>query len=194
MSNGAVPWGAGLLAALLVNLVTFIGVLSLLPSTVLSQNVPQHIRKGFVNIIVPSFACGTLFAASIFLIVPESLHLLSGGHDGHDHRRLENSEVDATWKFGASLMGGYLFLFCVNGTFSHHNFNEDSAPQSDPKVSNESQSEIAEQFVDSGDVSKKSVSSIQNEEPPTSKRCFYWNSFSVLPRHCNSGYCRNYLP
>jgi zinc transporter ZupT len=91
----------------------------MLPSNIIFKKVPKHIKEIMVKIIIPSFAAGTLLATSVFLLIPESLHLLNGGHDDHERRRLENSEVDATWKFGASLIGGYFLPYIFGGIIPH---------------------------------------------------------------------------
>lgn len=63
-------------------------------------------------------------ATSVFLLIPEAIHMLSGGHEGEgdheDHRRhLENTESDVAWKFGVSLLGGYFIPFVFAGLFPH---------------------------------------------------------------------------
>lgn len=81
------------------------------------------------HIIIPSFACGALTATSVFLLIPESIHMLSesGGGDAHnDHRRrLENSEADVAWKFGVSVLGGYFIPFIFSGLFPHRPSTDD---------------------------------------------------------------------
>ena len=77
------------------------------------------------HIMIPSFACGALLAASLFLLIPEAIHLISGDSDDHDHRRLENNENQTAWKFGISVMGGYFIPFVFSGIFPHSHVPKD---------------------------------------------------------------------
>ena len=79
------------------------------------------------HIVIPSFACGALLAVTVFLLIPEALNLIRGLQDEHDdHRRhLENSENDAAWKFGVSVMGGYFIPFVFSGVFPHSHVPND---------------------------------------------------------------------
>ena len=130
---GDKPWGAGLLAALLVNLCTVIGVVAFVPASLVSRKASPA-TKGFIfHIMIPSFACGALLATSVFLLIPESLVLLSGGHDeGHGegehdgHRKLEeNDETEVTWKFGTCILAGYFIPFVFAGMFPHSHVPDD---------------------------------------------------------------------
>eukprot|EP00978_Attheya_sp_CCMP212_P020579 scaffold59092_cov50-Attheya_sp.AAC.4 len=142
------PWTAVILATLLVNCAALVGLIILIPSigrahlfclpwrTVRSttEDIARAERKKFIrthilDIGIPSFACGALMAAAVFLIIPESLTLITQaaekGHDeheeeGHDehegegHRRyLEEDEHDehegegeGVWKFGVAILAG----------------------------------------------------------------------------------------
>ena len=93
-------------------------------------------ETNFLDIAIPSFASGALLATSVFLIIPEGLYLIQsfiGEKEEDDHRRfLEGDEEedgdehsgeftpDAIWRFGASLLGGFMlpmlfdFLFPRN--------------------------------------------------------------------------------
>ncbi|KAI2489197.1 ZIP Zinc transporter [Fragilaria crotonensis] len=114
-SEGSKPWGAALLAAFLVNLCTLIGILTLIPASLLSRMFSRGQLDILRHILIPSFACGALAATSVFLLIPESIHLLSGG-GGDAH---ENSESDVAWKFGVSVLGGYFIPFVFSGLFPH---------------------------------------------------------------------------
>jgi zinc transporter ZupT len=83
--------------------------------------------------MIPSFACGALLATTVFLLIPEALVLLSGGHEEEhedEHRFLEGEEEEegegeATWKFGISVLAGYFIPFIFSGFFPHSHVPED---------------------------------------------------------------------
>jgi zinc transporter ZupT len=107
-----------------VNLCTLIGVITAFPASLLRRTISQGQLGILRHIVIPSFACGALTATSTFLLIPESIHMLSGGHEGEhahndDRRRLENSEADVAWKFGISVLGGYFIPFVLSGVFPH---------------------------------------------------------------------------
>ena len=64
-------------------------------------------------------------ATTFFLLLPEALHLIESefGGDGHDHRRLVDGEVNAetatAWRWGTSIMGGFLIPIVLNTFFPH---------------------------------------------------------------------------
>uniref|UniRef100_A0A7S4V158 Uncharacterized protein n=1 Tax=Ditylum brightwellii TaxID=49249 RepID=A0A7S4V158_9STRA len=140
------PWGKVIGASLLINLATLSGVILLIPlvASVSHCNKDSITRRSLrqmygsyqgkmLDIVIPSFACGALLAAAVFLIMPEALHLIEsgsksvsdghdhGGDDGHGHRRyLEgegNSESDTAWKFGTSIIGGFLLPIVLGAFF-----------------------------------------------------------------------------
>ena len=107
-----------------MNLCTLIGVITAFPASLLRRTISQGQLGILRHIVIPSFACGALTATSTFLLIPESIHMLSGGHEGEhahndDRRRLENSEADVAWKFGISVLGGYFIPFVLSGLFPH---------------------------------------------------------------------------
>ena len=88
-------WGAVIGATLLVNLATFSGVLILVIPAVQQgylkyRGVPGTpgavAGKGgrMLDIVVPGFAVGALIATAVFLIFPEALMYIGGGHGDHD--------------------------------------------------------------------------------------------------------------
>ena len=116
--------------------------------------------------VIPAFACGAILATAVFLVIPESLILLGGGHEDHsehedeeehhdedeDHnstrfRFLEEemheddghgNESEASWKFGAALLGGFIFPILMSAFFpSHHDHLS-------PIVNDEVQDEVME--------------------------------------------------
>jgi zinc transporter ZupT len=91
-----------------------------------------------LEILIPSFAAGALLATAVFMIIPEALELLSKGqaHDEHeDHAAVQNTTVEESasdhltaeghaehdsgpaWKFGAALIGGFLFPILLGALF-----------------------------------------------------------------------------
>jgi len=132
-------WAEAIGAALLVNLTTLIGVCFLVPATMFGRAMKfsKDSREVFLEIMIPSFACGALIATALFLMIPESLLYLAlkegnNSHEGHDHRYLEEhddddddgGEADATWKFGASVLGGYFIPFLSSFIFPHNDIED----------------------------------------------------------------------
>ena len=66
-------------------------------------------------------------ATTFFLLIPEALHMLNGvyvGDHGDHHRRLAGDheggdEAAATWRWGASIMGGFLIPVLLHAFFPH---------------------------------------------------------------------------
>jgi zinc transporter ZupT len=98
-----------------------------------------------LDLIVPSFASGALLATAVFLIIPEALVLINtyvGNHgeegDEHDHEHIRILQTDddmgahdehegeispnAIWRFGASLLAGFLLpllIEAIAASFRH---------------------------------------------------------------------------
>ena len=126
-SKASKPWGSALFAAFLVNVVSLIGVVFIFFSAVA---VGVRSRKGvptddvvangtapkandfysLVNIYLPAFAAGALLPTSLFLIIPEALELIAEGN---------TKESQTAWKFGASVLGGYMLPLFLGSFFSH---------------------------------------------------------------------------
>lgn len=71
-------------------------------------------------------------ATALFLMLPEALHLiesefgiednhrrLAEGHDDHEDEGDEGGEAATTWRWGASIMGGFLFPVILRAFFPH---------------------------------------------------------------------------
>ena len=107
------PWGEVIVAALLINLITLVGVL-FLSGEFVAKRVFQNediasstYYHTFTHNIIPSFACGALLATTVFLVLPEALYLITAhfttsetasaaavgddDHAGHDHRFLQEA-------------------------------------------------------------------------------------------------------
>jgi Predicted divalent heavy-metal cations transporter len=96
----------------------------------------EHIGGNFIDISIPSFAGGALIATAVFLVIPESLYLiqshLTADEEGDVHRLLRVLEEvteeghddhegeiipDAIWRFGASLIGGFMLPMLLDVLF-----------------------------------------------------------------------------
>ncbi len=121
------PWGEAILASLLVNLVTLVGVFFLSGEHVAKHVLKRDIAKSpyyltFTQNVIPSFACGALLATTVFLMLPEALHLISAQfEDGHDHRLLreKSGENQASWRFGICIISGFLLPTLTELIFCH---------------------------------------------------------------------------
>ena len=151
-------WGAVIGATLLVNVATFSGVLILIiPAAHRGYlkyrgipGTPEAVTgKGgrLLGIFIPGFAVGALIATAVFLIFPEALMYIGGGHGGDDgdshddhsdhagHRYLQDGGHDdhgdnegiIAAKFGCSILGGFLLPVFLSIFF--HVSNEDVQAQ-----------------------------------------------------------------
>jgi len=127
------PWGDIILGSFLIQLVTLTGLALTAFSICAKRN--DSLYNKMMNTAIPSFAAGALMATTVFLILPESIYLITGihaghgdhsdhsdhdagddDHAGHNHFRSlvviesgEETESGAAWKFGVAILGGYLF-------------------------------------------------------------------------------------
>ena len=163
--------------------------------------------------IIPSFACGALLATAVFLVIPDSLALLGGGHsddahgeeehheegeevrllrrfleedEDHHEEHDEGNEVAATWKFGASLLSGFLFPILLHVFFPErdHILEEDvkeSLEEHDKKHSNTNNNtndmnEQLQQSLDEEETSDKSptTTEITEDISPTKQKPIDW--------------------
>lgn len=96
----------------------------------------EHIGGNFIDISIPSFAGGALIATAIFLVIPESLyliqsHLTAHSEEAHVHRTMRlleevhdehegEASPDAVWRFGASLLGGFMLPMVFDALFPRY--------------------------------------------------------------------------
>jgi zinc transporter ZupT len=129
------PWGDVIAGSLIINLVTFSGVL--LTSTVSCFNRMRGTSKGDAaafwsmmhRIAIPSFAGGALLATVVFLLIPEAFELLQHSAEEEADHSTNSTEVDvegeeahedeggAQWKFGVALLCGFLFPILIGTIF-----------------------------------------------------------------------------
>jgi len=144
--SGDKPWGTVIGASLIINLSTLSGIFILgghwIRKAVCRNWQPKkEVGNLWAELIIPMFACGALLGTTFFLLLPEALHMiqagLGGGHDDHGHRLLEGDEGPGesatTWRFGSSVMGGFLIPVLLQTFFPHsHNHShgcEDSCQE-----------------------------------------------------------------
>lgn len=116
-----------------------------------------------IDIGIPSFAVGALMATTVFLVVPEALHLIEGGHaeegdshDGHGHRFLQedqyvNAEGVAAAKLGCGVLGGFLLPVFLS-IFFHRDEQNDEEDSALPADEEECKSCMAENEVEACNV------------------------------------------
>jgi len=152
------PYGSVLLATLLVNLITIIGLTLFIPLAVQKRGhcfTPAFWKSSyqktdgkeddgngklshFMNILIPSFACGALLATTVFLIVPEGQAFIQKAviashddeeeeHEEHDEEGGEILSGGAIARFGTSLLAGYMLPLLFGAFFpqpSEHDYDD----------------------------------------------------------------------
>ena len=127
------PWGAVIGATMLVNVATLSGLLLVMCGAIRRGSLSG--KSSLFDVLIYSFAAGALLATAAFLVLPEAMELIKGGHDEggahaeeeEGHRRLlrslqeeheeehggeeegeGKSESVATAQFGCAFLGGFL--------------------------------------------------------------------------------------
>ena len=91
------PWGEAIGASIIVNLVTFSGIVFLIPAI---RNWNQKNSKMFES-VCQSFAAGAIISTAVFFVLIEGVHYIeSHGYGG--------GEVGATWRWGTSVLAGLI--------------------------------------------------------------------------------------
>jgi hypothetical protein len=134
------PWGVVLLTSLLINLVSLVGLVFVVAGVATkkwyknrSADSQNTFNWKFTTNIIPSFACGALLATTCFLIVPEAIEMINHyveekmeAEEAHRWLSQEGEEEHAdtdsptAWRFGTSLIGGFLLPVLSSLVFSHH--------------------------------------------------------------------------
>jgi len=167
------PWGIVIFVSFIINLTTLTGVFvvgghwfrnMLCPG----YNPDPSVGRLWANVIIPMFASGALMSTTFFLLLPEALFIIRKGlagaieeddSDGHDHRQrlLGGShgsgdgpyvdEVLVTWRWGASILGGFLFPVFLHALFPqdghgdhHHHHHDDESPNNSNTEANNDES------------------------------------------------------
>ena len=89
-----IPWGPTILSTLLVNIVTFVGVVFLIPGV---RKMHEAYGLAFMA-VVSGFAAGALLACAFFLLLFEATHLIGVGW---------STEVDILWRWGTMILAGF---------------------------------------------------------------------------------------
>lgn len=167
---GDKPWGFVIGASILVNLTTLTGVVvvgghwtrNLLCPSWKPNPTLGHI---WTNLLIPMFAAGTLLATTFFLLLPEALHIIGDGLAKAVGEGANVEESQITWRWGASIMGGFLFPVLLHACFpsshGHHDAIHTHVEAERDETSNRSSEEIAEEAataevpVPMGDLEKE---------------------------------------
>lgn len=102
-------WGKVILFSILANLFTLVGVIFLIPGFKIIQH-PRSVKA------LASFASGALAAAAFFLIFPESSAYIQSQWGG---------EIDTTWRWGTTILCGYVSGFILDILFHPMQHSED---------------------------------------------------------------------
>jgi len=94
-SEESIPAGAAIGSSVLVNLVTFIGVLLMVPAISKAHKQHQEIFNG----VLFAFAAGAMLSCAFFLLLFEATHLVAMGWD---------AEVDVLWRWGTMILAGMI--------------------------------------------------------------------------------------
>jgi len=94
-NNQKVPWGLAIGAAVIVNLVTLVGVIFLVP---LFAKLTTSYAIEFEGLI-SGFAAGALSACAFFLLLFEATHLIAVGLE---------EEVEVIWRWGTMILTGFM--------------------------------------------------------------------------------------
>jgi len=175
MAITAKSWGQVIVATLLVNLATLVGVFVLLTNYIRGRCVKrgiigESVGKGILfEVLVLSFAAGALLATAVFLILPEGLEMIGGGHEG----TTTDSEATISAKFGCAFLGGF-FLPLVFAIFFHidakipggaANLNGYTEPvDTGVAVGEPSYSSVVEHIEEDKDAKEQIVSGLSNQE------------------------------
>jgi len=90
------PWGPAIGTAIIVNIITLVGVLFLVPA--ISKAAKSYAVE--FECLTSAFAAGAISACAFFLLLFESTHLVAEGW---------TEEVDQIWRWGTMILAGALF-------------------------------------------------------------------------------------
>jgi zinc transporter ZupT len=95
-------WGEGILASIIVNIMTLCGVIFLIPGI---NAAAAKFREEFECVLM-AFAGGAISAAAFFLLLYESTHLIATE---------QPEETEQIWRWGSMILAGALFPTIVHG-------------------------------------------------------------------------------
>jgi len=95
------PWGAGIGASIIVNFMTLVGVILVVPAV--RKAAEGHILA-FQGILY-GFSAGCILAAAVFLLMFEATHLVGAGW---------KEEVDVLWRWGTCILAGFVLPSIVD--------------------------------------------------------------------------------
>jgi UTP--glucose-1-phosphate uridylyltransferase len=95
-------WGEGILASVIVNIVTLCGVIFMIPGI---NTASKNYREEF-ECVVMAFAGGAISAAAFFLLLYEATHLIAAE---------QAEEVEQVWRWGTMILTGALFPTFIHG-------------------------------------------------------------------------------
>jgi len=101
----SVPAGAAIGSTILVNLVTLIGVLLMVPAISRAHKEHQLIFNG----VLFAFAAGAMLSCAFFLLLFEATHLVGAGWD---------TEVDILWRWGTMILAGMIVPAAIESVVS----------------------------------------------------------------------------
>jgi UTP--glucose-1-phosphate uridylyltransferase len=139
------PWTEVIVSTFLVNLSSLAGIFVVVGQWLnkvfcKAKASPRTVTQ-WRGTIFPMFACGAIMGAVFFLILPEALHLIeegfSEGEEDHaDHRMLreQNPHGQVSWRWGTSIIGGFLIPVFTHALFPHagHSHHHDGHDAHDP--------------------------------------------------------------
>ena len=192
--DDSLPWNHVILACFLVQLITLSGIA--LTAFTSCTKVSERLQQQWI----PSFSSGALIATVVFLLIPESIVMLEGGHeshteetsaalegnvttedthlegddhDGHDHFRYlqeEHEEEGAMWKFGVAVLGGFLIPVLLGALF----------PTPDTSACEEC--EVIHQLEERQDEIAEEGEEVEGDQPSKSDR-------ETIDLNCEEGKC-----
>jgi len=97
----ATPWGVSILASIVVNLVTLIGIVFMVPFFgALSTKYPD-----VVSVVINAFAAGALLSAAFYLMFYEATHLIKPEGSG---------EAEQTAWWGSACLVGFITAYIID--------------------------------------------------------------------------------
>eukprot|EP00929_Paragymnodinium_shiwhaense_P103988 TRINITY_DN6790_c0_g2_i3.p1 TRINITY_DN6790_c0_g2~~TRINITY_DN6790_c0_g2_i3.p1 ORF type:complete len:528 (-),score=118.80 TRINITY_DN6790_c0_g2_i3:646-2157(-) len=97
----AKPWGMALGGSIIINIVTLVGVIFMLPGV---RRLQINYSEQFIGLI-SGFVAGALLSCAFFLLLFEATHLVGTGWD---------EDVDILWRWGIVVLAGFMLPTMVD--------------------------------------------------------------------------------